>query len=529
MTERTRGERMKRITKLHENKEFMQAEKLRVAAYCRVSTGKDEQLESLDAQKEHYENYIKGNPEWEFAGVYYDAGISGTKKEKREGLLSMIRDCEHGKVDFIITKSISRFARNVTDCLEMVRKLLGLGISIYFEKENLDTGSMESELMLSILGSLAENESISISENEKWSIRKRFQNGTYVISYPPYGYTNVDGEMVIVPEQAEVVKEIFAEVLSGKGTYTIAAALNKRGIPTKKGGRWHGETVCRLVGNEKYTGDALFQKTYTDSSFNRHINYGEQDMYLVKGHHQAIISHEDFEKANAVLEQRGKEKGIEKQSTKYQNRYAFSGRIKCAECGSNFKRRIRYQAKGIYVVWCCSNHIKNIKECSMEYITDDMVKKAFVIMMNKLIFGHQIILKPLLKSLQSMNDNDKSSEIQEIESRIEKNTEQRQVLTSLMASKYLEPVLFNKENNRLTTEMEMLRKEKDNLMLSVGGDRTKAEELQKLIKFTAKGEMLTRFDEDIFLSYVERIKVLTNTDIVFELKCGLQLKERLVD
>lgn len=222
---------MKRITKLHESMELTQKKKLRVAAYCRVSTAKDEQLESLDGQKEHYGNYIKGNSEWEFAGLYYDAGISGTKKEKREGLLSMITDCEHGKIDFIIIKSISRFARNTTDCLELVRKLLSLGISIYFEKENLDTGSMESELMLSILGSLAENESISISENEKWSIRKRFQNGTYVISYPPYGYTNVDGEMVIVPEQAEVVKEIFAEVLSGNGTYTIAAALNKRGIP----------------------------------------------------------------------------------------------------------------------------------------------------------------------------------------------------------------------------------------------------------------------------------------------------------
>jgi len=520
---------MKRITKLHGNMEMMQTKKLRVAAYCRVSTAKVDQLESLEAQKEHYENYIKGNLEWEFAGIYYDAGISGTKKEKREGLLSMITDCEQGKIDFIITKSISRFARNVTDCLELVRKLLGLGISIYFEKENLDTGSMESELMLSILGSLAESESISISENEKWSIKKRFQNGTYVISYPPYGYTNVDGEMVIIPEQAEIVKEIFAEALVGKGTYTIAAALNKRGVPTKKGGKWYAETVARLIGNEKYTGDALFQKTYTDGSFNRHVNYGEQDMYLVKEHHEPIIIHEDFEKANAVLEQRSKEKGIEKCSAKYQNRYAFSGMIKCAECGSSFKRRMRYQTKGTYVVWCCSNHIKNIKECSMEYITDEMVKKAFVTMMNKLFFGHQIILKPLMKSLQSMNDKDKFFEIQEIESRIGKNTEQRQVLTSLMASKYLEPVLFNKENNKLTMEAEMLRKEKDNLMLSMGGDRTKAEELQKLIRFTAKGEMLTQFDDEDFLTYVEKITVLSSTDIIFELKCGLQLRERLVD
>ncbi len=165
----------------------------------------------------------------------------------------------------------------------------------------------------------------------------------------------------------------------------------------------------------------------------------------------------------------------------------------------------------------------------MEYIADETVKKAFVTMMNKLVFGHQTVLKPLLKNLQSMKDKDKFFEIQELESRIGKNTEQRQVLTSLMASKYLEPVLFNKENNRLTTEMEMLRKEKDSLMRSIGGDRTKAEELQKLIKFTAKGEMLTHFDDEVFLNYVEKIKVLSRTDIAFELKCGLELKERLVE
>ncbi len=529
MTYRKGGDRMKRITKVEENKELTKKNKLRVAAYCRVSTTSGEQLISLEAQKAHYENTIKANPEWQFAGIYFDEGISGTKKEKRDGLISMITDCENGKVDFIITKSISRFARNTTDCLELVRKLIDLGIYILFEKENINTKSMESELMLSILSSLAENESVSISENEKWSIKKRFQNGTYKISYPPYGYANVDGKMVVVPEQAEIVKEIFAEILAGKGTYTIATALNERGILTKKGGRWYAETVCRLIRNEKHTGDALFQKTYTDSSFNRHINYGEHDRYLVQGHHEAIISHEDFENAHAVLEQHGKEKGVKKQSTKYQNRYAFSGKIKCAECGSSFKRRIRYQTKGTYIVWCCSNHIKNIKACSMEYIADEAVKKAFVTMMNKLVFGHQVILKPLLKSLQGMHGKDKSSEIQEIESRIEKNTEQHQILTSLMASKYLEPVLFNKENNRMTTEMEMLRKEKESLLRSVGGDRTKAEELQKLIKLTAKGEMLKQFDDEVFLTYVEKITVLSGTDIVFELKCGLKLKERLVD
>lgn len=200
---------MKKITKIGTNEPLAEKKKLKVAAYCRVSTASDEQLISLEAQKAHYESHIRANDEWEYVGLYYDEGITGTKKDVRAGLLSMIADCEAGKIEFIITKSISRFARNTTDCLEMVRKLTDLGISIFFEKENINTGSMESELMLSILSSLAESESVSISENSKWSVQKRFQNGTFIISYPPYGYENDNGTMVIVPEQAEIVKEII--------------------------------------------------------------------------------------------------------------------------------------------------------------------------------------------------------------------------------------------------------------------------------------------------------------------------------
>lgn len=213
---------MKRITKIEENKALSTKKKIRVAAYCRVSTASDEQLISLEAQKAHYEDYIKSNDEWEYAGLYYDEGITGTKKECRDGLLSLVDACEKGMVDLVITKSISRFSRNTTDCLELVRKLLDLKVTVIFEKENINTGAMESELMLSILSSLAESESVSISENSKWSVQKRFQNGTFIISYPPYGYKNEDGEMVIVPEQAEVVKQIFADTLAGKSTHAIA-------------------------------------------------------------------------------------------------------------------------------------------------------------------------------------------------------------------------------------------------------------------------------------------------------------------
>lgn len=284
--------------------------KLRVAAYARVSTNSDDQLVSLKAQKEHYESYIKLNPEWEFAGLYYDEGLSGTKKDNRTGLLDMIADAEQGKIDFILTKSISRFARNTTDCLEMVRRLIDVGVFIQFEKENINTGSMESELMLSILSGLAESESVSISQNSKWAIQKHFINGTFIISYPPYGYINADGKMEVVPEEAEIVRTIFNEYINGKGAFLIAKELNERGIPSKRGTIWHPSTVQGVLKNEKYTGDVIFQKTYTDSNFNRHINYGEENQYLLENHHEAIISHEDFDKAQHVMEQRGLEKGV---------------------------------------------------------------------------------------------------------------------------------------------------------------------------------------------------------------------------
>lgn len=520
---------MKRITKIEESKtNLLSKPRLRVAAYCRVSTANDEQIVSLEAQKSHYENFIKANDEWEFAGLYYDEGISGTKKEKRDALMSLMADCEQGKVDLIITKSISRFARNTTDCLELVRKLLDRGIFIYFEKENLNTGSMESELMLSILSSLAESESVSISENEKWSVKRRFQNGTFIISYPPYGYANVDGKMVIVPEEAEVVRQIFAATLAGKGSYLIAKDLNSQGILSKKGGKWSAGTIKGMLGNEKYTGDVIFQKTYTDSNFNRHANRGEYDQYLVRNHHEAIISHETFEKAAEVLKQRGIEKGIQKQDGKYKSRYAFSGRIKCGECGSSFKRRTHYKPSGSYIAWCCSSHIENATECTMKFITDESVKTAFVTMMNKLHYGKDFVLKPLLYSVRTMNREESMERIYELETGLDRNLEQKHLLTELLAKGYLDQVVYQQALADLKRNSESLRTEKDNLTRVAGNEIAVCEEVKGLIKFLEREGLMREYDDEIFLRFVNQMIVYSRNEIGFELKCGLILKERLV-
>lgn len=518
---------MKRITKIEQDRANALMAKLRVAAYCRVSTASDDQLVSLEAQKTHYESYIKANPEWEFVGVYYDRGVTGTKTEGRDELLRLISDCENGLVDFIVTKSISRFSRNTLDCLEIVRHLLDIGVFVFFEKENLNTQSMEGELMLSILSSLAESESVSISENNKWSAQKRFQNGTFKVAYPPYGYDNVDGQMVINEGQAEIVRWMFAQALAGKGTHKIASELNERGVPTRKGGSWTATTVRGLLANEKFTGDILFQKTYTDSQFNRHHNNGERDQYFMEDHHPAIVSRETFEAVTAVIGQRGKEKGVTKGS-KYQNRYPLSGRIVCSECGSTFKRRIHYSTHQKYIAWCCSRHIERIEACSMQFIRNDAVEAAFVTMMNKLVYSHRAILRPLLDALRSANDTGAYRKVAELESRMEEAMERSQVLTGLMTKGYLEPALFNKEKNALEMELENLQRQKDSLSRILNGNLAKTEEVGRLLKFAAKAEKAADFDGELFEEFVDRVVVFSRTEIGFELKCGLTLKERLV-
>lgn len=520
---------MARITKIEATPSLAVKKKVRVAAYARVSTRSDEQLLSLETQKEHYDKFINANPEWEYAGLYYDEGISGTKVEKREGLLSLLKDCEDGKIDRVITKSISRFSRNTTDCLEMVRRLASLNIFLYFEKENIDTEHMSSELMLSILSSIAESESRSISENEKWSITKRYQNGTFIIGYPPFGYDNVDRKMVIVPEEAAIVKEIFAMVINGMGSYVIAKELNKRGIRTKKNGKWGSSSVKGLLHNEKYTGDVIFQKTYTDDNFNRHTNYGEKNMYLYKNHHEAIISHEVFDQAAAAMEQRAKEKSIEIGHEKYQNRYAFSGRILCGDCGAPFKRRQHYKPSGAYVAWACRTHLEDKKACSMMFIRDVDFKNAFIRMMRKLQAADNRMLKPFVACLQGTNNKDRLHQVMDLEAAIEKNMEQQTVLVNLMSAGYLDPEIFHMEKSQLVFEADELAKEKKLIFKSINGDLTHLEEAKKLLRFASKKSKIDSFDDDMFLEYVDTITVMSREEIVFNMKCGLHLTERLVE
>lgn len=519
---------MKKVTKIDKVQNVTtQKHKVRVAAYCRVSTNNDAQLESLETQKAHYESFITSRDDWHFAGLYFDEGITGTKKDKRPELMRLMQDCASKKIDFIITKSISRFSRNTTDCLELVRKLQELDIPIYFEKENINTGSMESELFLTILSSMAEEESTSISKNNKWSIKKRFQNGTFKLSYAPYGYRWDGRTLRIIPEQAEIVKRIFAEVLAGKGTETIAKELSAEEIPTKRGGKWTSTSIRGILANEKYTGDVIFQKTYTDDSFNRHTNNGEVDKYYIPDHHEAIVSKEDFEAAGHLISQRAAEKGIKRESQIYQHRYAFSGKIICNECGDTFRRRIHSSTYGKYVAWCCNTHLADKSKCSMMFLRDDDLKVAFVTVLNKLIYSHKLVLKPYAVALQNNSGDENLVRIQHLERLLEQNTEQRETLTRLMAQGYIDQVLYNSETNTLLTQANTYREDIEVINATMSGDSSRFFETERLLHFAERGAMLEEYSEDLFERFVDHIQVYSRHEVGFVMKCGLTFKEMI--
>lgn len=353
--------------------------KKRVCAYARVSTGSELQGESLENQITYYENLIKSNPEYEFVEVFADRGITGTTDNRPE-FQRMIELARAGKIDLIITKSISRFARNTAIMLETVRELKELNVEVRFEKENINTLSGDGELMLTILSSFAEEESKNISQNTKWAFRKKFQRGELVLNTKLFlGYDKDEfGELVVNREEARIVRRIFSDYLAGKGVFTIAKELNDEGIPTIKGGKWQESTILQILKNEKYKGDAHLQKYYTpDYLMHRTFkNNGEVDSYYIEGNHPPIVSHEMWEKVQEELVKRAEEKGnVEGGRDKYTNRYPLTGMLFCSKCGFPLRRRTwnsKLSCKKI--VWQCSNYIINGKaSCTGTKIDDEII------------------------------------------------------------------------------------------------------------------------------------------------------------
>lgn len=386
--------------------EAIRPKKLKVASYCRVSTQEELQLNSLDNQVVHYTNYIRSNPNWKFAGIFTDEGKSGTVTKNRSGFNKIMQHALDGKIDMIICKSISRFARNVVDTLEAVQLLREKGIRVIFEKEDIDTGDMQSDFILTVLSLTAQEESRNISENITWGNTKRFEMGEPIF-VRLIGYSKSKGEpWVIVEEEAKVVREAFKQYLAGKTPSQIAKTFIRKGYK-KANGRidWSPVAVRSILRNERYKGDVLCQKTYTKDylSHQSAVNTGERNQYLLRDNHEPIVDAETFDKVQALIRPtKVKEKRKPKQS------YPLSGRLRCEQCGANFQK---FTCRG-KVTWRCGNHIKSNLLCTAAGIPEVNIKEALIKAFNKnyitntTLPGKQQVIR-LAKTLQ---DAEKSRE-----------------------------------------------------------------------------------------------------------------------
>lgn len=381
-----------------------------MAAYCRVSTDQEEQLLSYENQVRYYTNYINENQMYEYAGTYADEGISATNTKKRDEFNRMITDCREGKIDIIITKSISRFARNTLDCLNYVRELKELGIGIIFEKENINTLDAKGEVLLTILSSLAQDESRSISENSTWGIRRRFETGQHKMSTKRFlGYDmGEDGKLTINRKQAPIVERLYQEFLDGKTTDYIRRIFEKEGVGNWNGGiSWQATTLASMLENEKYKGDALLQKSYTVDflSKKRTINNGEVQMYYVEDDHEAIIPVRIWECVQ--LEQKRRKAYLEEHGT---NSYShntesnpFASKIVCGCCNKVFARKGWRSSRGFdRKVWQCSERykVKGVIGCGNRHVEESTLEKAYVMAWNAVLENRQQLAEKWKEQMQ---------------------------------------------------------------------------------------------------------------------------------
>lgn len=495
--------------------------KLRVAAYCRVSTDSDEQETSYDAQVTHYTEYIQSNPEWMLAGIFADDGISGTNTKKRDEFNRMIDECMAGNIDMIITKSISRFARNTLDCLQYIRQLKDKNIPVYFEKESINTMDAKGEVLITIMASLAQQESQSLSQNVKLGLQYRYQQGKVQVNHSRFlGYTkDKDGHLIIDTDQAEIVKRIYREYLEGSSMDKISAGLEADGILTGAGKpKWHTSTINKILRNEKYMGDALLQKTYTvDFLTKKRIkNNGTVPQYYVEGDHEAIIPKELFMQVQAELVRRrvvhvspsGKKR-------RFSCNHCFAQMIFCGECGELY-RRVHWNNHGCKsIVWRCISRLDPTSadiNCTNRTVNETVLQGITIKAINMILTDRNTFLKVLQENIAKAVISADTLSPDGIQTRLEK----------------LQKKLIKKVNNRqdydaIADEIFRLREQKEKSET----DNYSREEAMKRIKelqdFISKQETnITEFDESLARRLLHKITVFENHFTV-EFKSGISV------
>lgn len=508
-------------------------QKKRVAAYARVSTNTEEQLTSYEAQVKHYTEYIQSKEytdHWQFVSVYTDKGISGTSTSKREGFNRMIQDALAGKIDRIVTKSVSRFARNTVDTLTTIRKLKDKGVGVFFEKENIDTLDSKGELLITIMSSLAQEESRSISENVTWGWRKRIADGKVTVAYSHFlGYEKgEDGTMQIVEDEARIVRQIYGMFLDGKTPSGIAARLSRQGIPSPAGKeKWQSSTVKSILTNEKYKGDALLQKTFTVDFLQKKkkANEGEVPQYYVENSHPAIVTEEVFDLVQHELRRR-QQKGRHTSAASI-----FSNRIVCGECGAYYGSKVWHSTDAYRSrIWRCNRKYETKgSPCPSPHLREAELQDAFLKAINQVIQRKGEIIEACSQALRTLNDTSsleqKAARLQEeqdivygkIESLIHENAQVAQ-----------DQKEYNRRMEALYARCEELKsrmaKVRSQIMDRAGRSRNIEAYLQKI----SRTEPLIVFDESVFAGTVDCVIVrkgqgTTEKQLIFRFKDGTEI------
>ena len=500
--------------------------KRKVAGYARVSTDSEEQLTSYEAQVDYYTKYIKSRSDWEFVSVYTDEGISATNTKHRDGFNQMIADALDGKINLIITKSVSRFARNTVDSLTTVRKLKEKGVEVYFEKENIYTLDSKGELLITLLSSLSQEESRSISENVTWGQRKRMADGKVSIPYGRFlGYRKgADGLPEIVPEEAETVRLIYRSFMEGLTTNKIAQLLMKKGIPAPGGGEtWYNRTIESILTNEKYKGSALLQKKFTVDFLTKKqkVNEGEVPQYFVEHSHPPIIPPEEFELVQAEITRR---KTIGKV---YSSSNIFSAKIICSCCGGFYGAKVWHSTdKYRRVIWQCNHKFQNGEKCSTPHLQEEVIKEKFVQAFNFVSANKE----DFLASCRQIRDM--LSDCTTIDKKIDVLQAKKDELTAVMqdfirenASKAQNQEIYNQKYSQYEEQMLETEKSIHSLQAKKAERLSRKELLDGVIhEFEISDSVLKTFDEKLWRLMVESVEVDENSKLKFTLRNGMEIE-----
>jgi len=493
--------------------------KRRIGVYVRVSSDSSDQQNSYASQISYYTALIEKHPEWELVDVYADEGITGTKLDKRDEFLRLMGDARKGKLDEILVKSISRFARNTKDCLSTLRELSLLGVTVRFDKENINTGTLTSELMVSVSASLAQEESISLSQNMRWSYQKRMQSGKFITHNAPFGYRLHGKEMTIDEDEAEIVRWVFDSYLDGMNMSELAEAVTATGFRTSDGNPlWRKGAIGYMLQNEKYIGDSMGQKAYMTEAFpfKEVDNRGEKPMYYAEGTHPAIIDKDTFNRVQALIQsRRPKNKGK-------RGEYLLSRKIICAQCGSTFARRVTQKGN---VFWVCRIHESGKDVCSMGRIPEQELYAAFMRTAMKLKMNLTTILAPAIAQLQDLSQSEARSNgaMLAIAKEIAALQEKTLVLNRLRERNLIPADAFLTKNAGISTRLAELKRQRR--ILLEGSDEshnvlTGLRELQRILKET---KITPSFDEELFASTVETVIAESADKVWFRMLGGLKL------